>query len=39
MEQRVSEIAQRPRFIAWLLAVFAGVALLLAAAGLHGVVS
>jgi predicted permease len=39
MEQRVSELAQRPRFIAWLLAAFAGVALLLAAAGLHGVVA
>jgi predicted permease len=39
MEQRVSGIAQRPRFIAWLLAAFAGVALLLAAAGLHGVVA
>jgi predicted permease len=39
LEQRVSQIAQRPRFIAWLLAVFAGTALLLAATGLYGVVS
>ncbi len=39
MEQRMAGLAQRPRFVAWLLASFAAVALLLAASGLYGVAS
>jgi len=39
MSQRVAALADRPRFIAWLLAAFAGLALLLAASGLYGVAS
>jgi putative ABC transport system permease protein len=39
MEARVAELSSRPRFLAWLLAAFAGLALALAAAGLYGVAS
>ncbi len=39
MQQRVDQIANRPRFVAWLLSAFAGLALLLAAMGLYGVAS
>ncbi len=39
MEERAGELAARPRFTAWLLAAFAGVALALAAMGLAGVAS
>jgi putative ABC transport system permease protein len=38
-EERVAVLTERPRFIAWLLAAFAGSALLLASAGLYGVAS
>lgn len=39
LEQEVAGLTDRPRFIAWLLSAFAGLALLLAAAGLYGVAS
>ncbi|MGH9628073.1 MAG: FtsX-like permease family protein, partial [Bryobacteraceae bacterium] len=39
MRQRVGELAQRPRFNAVLLGLFAGAGLLLAAVGLYGVIS
>ncbi len=38
-DKHVGELAARPRFQAWLLALFAGVGLLLAAFGLYGLVS
>jgi ABC-type antimicrobial peptide transport system permease subunit len=37
MDERVAELAARPRFTAWLLIAFAGVALILACTGLSGV--
>ncbi len=39
LDQQVSALTERPRFVAWLLAAFAYLALLLAAAGLYGVSS
>src|SRR5205823_4786319 len=36
---QVARLTERPRFLAWLLSAFAGLALLLAAAGLYGVAS
>jgi len=39
MNQRVSKLAQRPRFNAALLALFAGMGVLLAVIGLYGVVA
>ncbi len=39
LDQHVSQLAARPRFQAWLLVLFAGVGLLLAAFGLYGLVS
>ncbi|HSB13758.1 MAG TPA: ABC transporter permease [Bryobacteraceae bacterium] len=39
MEQRVGKLAERPRFNALLLGIFAAMGLLLAAVGLYGVVS
>ena len=39
LSQRVSKLAERPRFSAVLLAIFAGIGLLLAAIGLYGVIS
>ena len=39
MQQRVSKLAQRPRFNAMLLAIFAGMGALLAAIGLYGVMA
>jgi putative ABC transport system permease protein len=38
-EAEVARLTERPRFLAWLLSAFAGLALLLAAAGLYGVAS
>jgi ABC-type antimicrobial peptide transport system permease subunit len=39
LNEEVARLTERPRFIAWLLSAFAGLALLLAAAGLYGVAS
>jgi predicted permease len=39
LDDQVAELTERPRFLAWLLSAFAGLALLLAAAGLYGVAS
>jgi predicted permease len=39
LDDEVAELTERPRFLAWLLSAFAGLALLLAAAGLYGVAS
>ena len=39
VEQRVGKLAERPRFNALLLGIFAGIGLLLAAIGLYGVIS
>jgi hypothetical protein len=39
LDQQVASLSERPRFIALLLATFAGLALLLAAVGLYGVAS
>jgi putative ABC transport system permease protein len=39
LKEEVARLTERPRFLAWLLSAFAGLALLLAAAGLYGVAS
>jgi putative ABC transport system permease protein len=39
LDEQVARLTERPRFLAWLLSAFAGLALLLAAAGLYGVAS
>jgi putative ABC transport system permease protein len=39
LDDEVARLTERPRFLAWLLSAFAGLALLLAAAGLYGVAS
>jgi putative ABC transport system permease protein len=39
LNEEVARLTERPRFLAWLLSAFAGLALLLAAAGLYGVAS
>ena len=39
LDEQVARQTERPRFLAWLLSAFAGLALLLAAAGLYGVAS
>jgi predicted permease len=39
LSDEVAGLTERPRFLAWLLSAFAGLALLLAAAGLYGVAS
>src|SRR5205823_9988357 len=39
LDEEVARLTERPRFVAWLLSSFAGLALLLAAAGLYGVAS
>jgi predicted permease len=39
LDAEVARLTERPRFLAWLLSAFAGLALLLAAAGLYGVAS
>lgn len=39
LSEEVARLTERPRFLAWLLSAFAGLALLLAAAGLYGVAS
>ena len=39
LKEEVARLTEGPRFVAWLLSAFAGLALLLAAAGLYGVAS
>jgi len=39
LDEEVARLTERPRFLAWLLTAFAGLALLLAATGLYGVAS
>jgi len=39
LDEEVARLTERPRFLAWLLSGFAGLALLLAATGLYGVAS
>ena len=39
LDDEVAQLTERPRFLAWLLSAFAGLALLLAAAGLYSVAS
>lgn len=39
LDQRVGKLAERPRFNAWLLGLFAGMGVLLAAIGLYSVIS
>jgi len=39
LDDEVARLTERPRFLAWLLSAFAGLALLLAATGLYGVAS
>jgi putative ABC transport system permease protein len=39
LDDEVARLTERPRFLAWLLSAFAGLALLLATAGLYGVAS
>jgi putative ABC transport system permease protein len=39
LTDEVARLTERPRFVAWLLSAFAGLALLLAATGLYGVAS
>jgi predicted permease len=39
LDEEVARLTERPRFLAWLLSAFAGLALLLASAGLYGVAS
>jgi predicted permease len=39
LDYQIARLTERPRFLAWLLSAFAGLALLLAAAGLYGVAS
>jgi predicted permease len=39
LDDQVARLTERPRFLAWLLSAFAGLALMLAAAGLYGVAS
>jgi hypothetical protein len=39
LDEEVARLTERPRFLAWLLSMFAGLAVLLAATGLYGVAS
>src|SRR5579862_1232851 len=39
LDQRMGKLAERPRFNAWVLGLFAGMGVLLAAIGLYGVIS